>query len=40
MRRDARVIITRPEVVVPGLRLGDWSQIEAEARVGEAVGRS
>lgn len=25
--RDAHVIITRPELVAPGLRLGDWSQV-------------
>jgi len=28
MRREAHVIITRPEVVAPGLRLGDWPQVD------------
>ncbi len=26
--KDAHVVITRPDVVKPGLRLGDWSQVE------------
>ena len=27
MTHDARIIIDRPEVVAPGLRLGDWSLV-------------
>jgi hypothetical protein len=26
--QDARVVIDRPELVKPGLRLGDWSRVE------------
>jgi hypothetical protein len=40
MRRDARVIIDRPEVVAPGLRLGDWSQVDIIPDVEAAEAQS
>ena len=30
MAGNALVIIDRPEVVAPGLKLGNWSQVDAE----------
>jgi hypothetical protein len=39
MSADARVIIDRPEVVAPGLKLGDWSQVDIPDVEAAAVAR-